>query len=272
MSDDSKEELERRKLELEIEELHKAEPRFRWATAVAIAAALFAVATPLVVAYIGWKINETISISENARRDLDTYQRLVLALDDAKPAAREGAATGLAKYLDRHDLCQSAFVILIRRIPKENDTTVLRLITDAVGEHRATTDMIVDARATRYYAQERLFDALVKSARLYYARDRDVRKALNDLDSTVGQVGQDVQRLWPTVVPSQTEGKIIGVIRDYRVRDAVRSRGPATVDPAQLGYRIKAADLENIIAQVRFMASDVLLDRLIHAARVPECP
>ncbi len=153
------EDLDRRKLELEIEELRKAPSRVRWQNGLSIATTGATLILSVFVGLLGFYVNS----AANAQHDAQEYHDLIAALGSHDPYARVGAAVGLRRFMSKGQE-QETVALLGERLLDEPNPYVSATILSTLYQSNATalpSIVSVDSEACRRFERARSWAARV---------------------------------------------------------------------------------------------------------------
>ena len=187
------------------------------------------------------------------------YRQLIANLNSDSVGAREGAVSGLSRYLNDKDF-PDAFDFLIARIPRESDHNVLRGLATSVAQVKVTPEVQYTLTVALKEATDSLYGALASTGLKIFQQTHQIRGrvpkeergALDLLNSYASEANSTVQgdlvKLPGKLVAAS---EIVAFVRDHCARDAIRDSDQRIVDLAKTFPSIKAADEQSIIAQDR---------------------
>jgi hypothetical protein len=141
--------LDRRKLQLEIEELQRAPSRARWQNGLSIATTVATLILSVFVGILGFKVNS----AANAQHDAQEYHDLISGLGSHDPYARVGAAVGLTRFMSTVQEKQTVALLGERLLDEPNPYVSATIVSTLYQADASALSSIVsvDSEACRRF-------------------------------------------------------------------------------------------------------------------------
>jgi Pentapeptide repeats (8 copies) len=155
----SKDVLELKKLQLEVDELADGPRRASTLTRLTMATAVIGSMTTLAIAGGGWWIGASLQANTNSQHEADVYSQLLQRFESPSAAVRLGSVIGLGAYIKPgSERSEQTIALLLERLGTEDDPDVLHEIVRRLSAAGAIViPQALDAQHRAYY---RFADAL----------------------------------------------------------------------------------------------------------------